>query len=82
MVLSHVDDLALMIRELNDADIDRLVSLLSSDYSDGTASSMMTMQYIFNTSPQDRHGRAPTALRVQAKGCAAQVRPVRRALSA
>ena len=68
MILSHIDDLALMIRELNDADIARLVSLLSSDYSDGTASSMMTMQYIFNTSPKDRHDRAPTALRVQANG--------------
>lgn len=67
MMLSHIDDLALMIRELNDADTARLVALLSSDYSDGTASSMMTMQYIFNTSPKDRHDRAPTALRVQAK---------------
>lgn len=62
-----IDDLALMIRELNDADTARLVSLLSSDYSDGTASSMATMQYVFNTSPKDQHDRAPIALRVQAK---------------
>ena len=68
MTLSHIDDLALMIRELTDADMARLVSLLSSDYSDGAASSMATMQYVFNTSPKDRHDRAPTALRVQAKG--------------
>lgn len=67
MILSHIDDLALMIRDLNDADIARLVSLLSSDYSDGAASSMETMQYVFNTSPKDRHDRARTALRVQAK---------------
>ena len=67
MILSHIDDLALMIRELCDADIARLVSLLSSDYSDGTASSMATMQYIFNTSLKQRNDRAPTALRVQAK---------------
>jgi len=71
MILSHIDDLALMIRELNDADISRLVSLLSSDYSDGAASSMATMQYIFNTSTKDRHDRAPTALRAQAKEYAA-----------
>ena len=68
MILSHVDDLALMIRELNDTDIGRLVSLLSSDYSDGAASSMATMQYVFNTSHKERADRAPTALRVQAKG--------------
>lgn len=67
MILSHIDDLALMIRELNDADMARLVSLLSSDYSDVAASSMGTMQYIFNTSPKHRADRAPTALRVQAK---------------
>lgn len=67
MILSHIDDLALMIRELNDADIARLVSLLSSDYSDVAASSMATMQYVFNTSPKHRADRAPTALRVQAK---------------
>ena len=67
MILAHIDDLALMIRELNDADTARLVSLLSSDYSDGAASSMATLQYVFNTSPKDRQDRAPTALRVQAK---------------
>lgn len=67
MILSHIDDLARMIRELNDADTARLVALLSSDYSDGTASSMATMQYVFNTSPKHRADRAPTALRVQAK---------------
>ena len=62
-----VEHLALMIRGLNDADTARLVSLLSSDYSDGAACSMATMQYVFNTSHKDRHDRAPTALRVQAK---------------
>lgn len=67
MILSHIDDLALMIRGLSDADIARLVALLSSDYSDGTASSMATMQYIFNTSLKQRNDRASTALRVQAK---------------
>lgn len=67
MILSHIDDLALMIRELCDADITRLVALLSSDYSDGTASSMATMQYIFNTSLKQRNDSASTALRVQAK---------------
>ena len=66
MILSHIDDLALMIRELNDADIARLVSLLSSDYSEVAASSMATLQYVFNTSPKVQQDRAPTALRVQA----------------
>lgn len=68
MILAHIDDLALMIRELNDADIVRLVASLSSDYSEVAASSMATMQYIFNTSPKYRADRAPSALREQAKG--------------
>lgn len=67
MILAHIDDLALMIRELNDADTARLVSLLSSDYSEGAASSMATLQYVFNTSPKAQQDRAPSALRVQAK---------------
>lgn len=67
MILSHIEDLALMIRGLNDADTARLVSLLSSDWSDGAASSMETLEYVFNTSPKDRQDRAPAALRVQAE---------------
>jgi len=64
----HPLDIAVAIRALNDMELTELVSYLASDYEDGHASSIGTMQYIFNTSSAQRKARAPSALRQQAKG--------------